>query len=610
MSVTSILRDLQNNVSIVRMTVTDTLATVTSTDYILDHQDEIDALNNGHWEWFTSDFLAIAASDGNLLAVFEDDTFATLADIASIGSAVTAADIQQQAFTYAVASGAANNYNVTLSPAPAAYTDGMYVAFRSITNNSGASAANVNSLGPKAIVTNDNVALAGGEILNGGDYLLIYNSSFGKFVLINSSAGGGGTVTEADIQQQAFTYAVDSGVADAYVITLSPAPSGYTDGMVVCFQPTNTNTTGSTIDVNGLGAKSIINMLGSNLLPGELIADLTYTLVYDVAAGGVFVLQNSSLYATPRRVLQQTYTYAVDTGAANAYVVTLGTIPTGYTDGMYVAFKATNPNSGASTIDVNSLGAKDIVDNANTALASGAILDNGTYLLQYNSTFGKFVLVNSSAVGGGGVTEADIQNQAFTYAVDTGAANAYVVTLSPAPASYTDGMYVAFKATNPNSAASTIDVNGLGAKSIVDNDNAALVANAILDNASYLLQYNSTFGKFVLINPSPATLVTKTLLQRPTPVLAFDSSSTADLYTAVLDPDPGGTLPYWVMLLFAHADNTGGCNLQINSNGPTQIVDNAGNNLTAGMIKTNGSYLFLFSVIAGISCYQLVNPSA
>jgi hypothetical protein len=65
--------------------------------------------------------------------------------------------------------------------------------------------------------------------------------------------------------------------------------------------------------------------------------------------------------------------YAVDTGAADAYVVTLDPAPTAYTAGMTIAFKAVNANTGASTVNVNGLGVKSLKKNGGTALSSGDI---------------------------------------------------------------------------------------------------------------------------------------------------------------------------------------------------------------------------------------------
>lgn len=77
--------------------------------------------------------------------------------------------------------------------------------------------------------------------------------------------------------------------------------------------------------------------------------------------------------------------YAVDTGATNAYAVAPSPAYTGYATGMEIVFKATNENTAASTIDVNSIGAKNIFLNG-LALAGGEIVTNGFYRLVYDGT--------------------------------------------------------------------------------------------------------------------------------------------------------------------------------------------------------------------------------
>ena len=52
--------------------------------------------------------------------------------------------------------------------------------------------------------------------------------------------------------------------------------------------------------------------------------------------------------------------YAADAEASDTYVVTLDPVPAAYFAGMVVNFKANTANTGACTINVNSLGAKSI----------------------------------------------------------------------------------------------------------------------------------------------------------------------------------------------------------------------------------------------------------
>jgi hypothetical protein len=85
-----------------------------------------------------------------------------------------------------------------------------------------------------------------------------------------------------------------------------------------------------------------------------------------------------------------------------------------------------------------------------------------------------------------------VQNTAYDYAADTGAANAYAVTLSPVP-TLTTGLHVAFKAANANSAASTLNVNSLGAKTIKKKDGATDLASGDISSGQLVLvMYDGT----------------------------------------------------------------------------------------------------------------------
>ena len=93
-------------------------------------------------------------------------------------------------------------------------------------------------------------------------------------------------------------------------------------------------------------------------------------------------------------------------------------------------------------------------------------------------------------------TELELKTGTINYAVDTGTANAYLVALPYAPASYTDGLSVVFKALNTNTGASTINVNGLGAKTIRLSDDHVVYAGDITAGSSVTLRYSSTTGYF------------------------------------------------------------------------------------------------------------------
>lgn len=86
---------------------------------------------------------------------------------------------------------------------------------------------------------------------------------------------------------------------------------------------------------------------------------------------------------------------------------------------------------------------------------------------------------------------------ALPYAADTGTANAYVVNLSPALTQYITGMPIYFKAVNANTGASTVNVNGLGVKTIKKNGGADLVSGDIQTGQIVCVSYDGTYMQFI-----------------------------------------------------------------------------------------------------------------
>lgn len=89
-----------------------------------------------------------------------------------------------------------------------------------------------------------------------------------------------------------------------------------------------------------------------------------------------------------------------DSGAANAYVLArAGNLKplVDYIDGVTVMFKAGNSNTGASTINVDSLGAKALRDNNDTALVGGEIIAEGYVIARYNAVNDRFEIIKSTA---------------------------------------------------------------------------------------------------------------------------------------------------------------------------------------------------------------------
>lgn len=89
-----------------------------------------------------------------------------------------------------------------------------------------------------------------------------------------------------------------------------------------------------------------------------------------------------------------------DSGSANTYQVSpfkSGQTIDEYYDGMLVVFLATNDNSGASTLQVGSLAAKDLIYTSGEALQAGAVLENRLTIARYDAGVDDFYLLNPQA---------------------------------------------------------------------------------------------------------------------------------------------------------------------------------------------------------------------
>ena len=116
---------------------------------------------------------------------------------------------QSGAQLYALDAAGSDTYAITLSPAPAAYVNGMVVTFGAGTLNTGACTLNVNALGAKAIVKNYNQALATGDILAGQLVTVVYDGTSFQMqsTLGTAVAGGGGKILQViqDTKTDAYT---------------------------------------------------------------------------------------------------------------------------------------------------------------------------------------------------------------------------------------------------------------------------------------------------------------------------------------------------------------------------------------------------------------------
>jgi len=87
----------------------------------------------------------------------------------------------------------------------------------------------------------------------------------------------------------------------------------------------------------------------------------------------------------------------------------------------------------------------------------------------------------------------EVQKQTWVYAAATGAVNTYAITLTPAVTAYAAGQKFTFKANLANTGTATLNVNGLGAKTIKKLwGTAILVSGDIAINQMVEVEYNGT----------------------------------------------------------------------------------------------------------------------
>jgi hypothetical protein len=196
-----------------------------------------------------------------------------------------------------------------------------------------------------------------------------------------------GTITA--IQQQSYVYAADTGSANAYAVTLSPAPT-ITAGSIVVVKIANANSGASTLAVNGGTATAIKKQGSTALASGDLSAGQIGVFVNDGTnfqliggSGGSGSTTNIPVVAT--------------TGSVNAMVATFSPAITAYTFGLFIEVLPNLTNtSSTTTINVNGLGAKAIGKGfglgGTSAVAIGDLSASQPAILYYNGT--NFVLLN------------------------------------------------------------------------------------------------------------------------------------------------------------------------------------------------------------------------
>lgn len=135
------------------------------------------------------------------------------------------------------------------------------------------------------------------------------------------------------------------------------------------------------------------------------ISELTTAATLSGAELAEIVQSGSNKKITKQQELASTF--AVTASGTNTYTATFSPVITAYTTNHRYFIKFTNANTAASTLNIDSLGAKDIKKSGTVALASGDISAGQVLELFYDGT--NFQIIGGT--GSGGITNSAANNE-------------------------------------------------------------------------------------------------------------------------------------------------------------------------------------------------------
>jgi len=266
---------------------------------------------------------------------------------------------------FAASGAGTDTYAITPAPAVTAYADGQVFIFEADVANTGAATLNVSALGAKTIKKYGNKDLVTNDIVAGSIVTVIYDLDSDTFMLQTPIA------KQQVSQDGAEIFALDAQGSDTYVITLSPAPTAYTNGQVFHFGANTANAGVATLNVNALGAKTIKKWFNQDLITGDIVAGQLVAVIYDVATDtfqllspvstptprikvGTFAISSSGALAVTGvgflpKVVQFFYATAPSTGGDQALDVMIGAATSASSEAVIEAFVSDNAGTAASS---------------------------------------------------------------------------------------------------------------------------------------------------------------------------------------------------------------------------------------------------------------------
>jgi len=189
--------------------------------------------------------------------------------------------------------------------------------------------------------------------------------------------------------------------------------------------------TGSTI--SSTWANNTLNDMAT-ALTGSIAKDGQTTPTGNLPMGGyahtsVADATVRTMYATAGQVQDGSFTLLTSVSGTNAITATGAIGMSAYVAGQRFSFVAAGTNTGAATININSIGAKSLTKNGTTALAAGEVTSGTVYQIVYDGTQFQLLnptitsIVSSFSAGTTGLTPNTSTTGAVTLAGTLGVAN-------------------------------------------------------------------------------------------------------------------------------------------------------------------------------------------
>ncbi len=208
-----------------------------------------------------------------------------------------------------------------------------------------------------------------------------------------------------------------------------------------------------------LNQTPLVRIVAGQALTNNLLRLLALSPSISIS-GGVGTADLDAGAVTAAKATPGAWFFTTTGGTSGVYTLPLNPALAALVDGALVVFKCHATNGGASTLNVNNLGAVNLTRNG-AALLGGDLLINRCYMAVYSSTGPSWDVVSQ------------LGNLGPRYAVATGSANAYVFTSSgtgyaaPTTATSLRGELVSFRVNFVPTGPCTLAVDALGAAPIV-----------------------------------------------------------------------------------------------------------------------------------------------